>query len=161
MRVRSVVTLCVLFLVAGVWAQERPIADISKTGSSTAAADVCGQIDGATVCVPVSIFAATFASWKPGDISPLAAEQADHADTYARWRNAEHQLAQVRAELSKLSAPKESEGIDTIRANWLKSVQAAAPPGMVFDEKTGKYVPKPAEAPAAGDKPKTGGGGGL
>lgn len=99
---------------------------------------------GATLCVPLSVLRATFEGWKDGDISPLAREQAAHADTYARWRNAEHELAKVRAELMKLSAPKEAEGLDQVRAAWLKSVQDAAPPGTVFDEKTGKYVPKPA-----------------
>ena len=123
--------------------------------------DVCGTVADKPVCVPASIFAATFKDWKPGDISPLAIEQASHSDTYARWRNAEHQLAAARAELAKATAPKEAEGLEAIRANWLKSVQAAAPDGTVYDEKAGKYIPKPIvkadEKPA--EKPKPGGGG--
>lgn len=108
-------------------------------------------------CVPLSILLATFQDWVDGDISPLAKEQAAHSDTYARWRNAEHQLAQARAELMKLAAPKESEGLESIRSNWLKAVQDAAPPGMTFDEKSGKYVPKPDEPAKQTDKPKGGG----
>lgn len=105
---------------------------------------------GAEICVPVSVLQATFARWQPGDISPLSQEEAAHFDTFAKWQNAEHVIAKLRAEVASLRMPVASDDLERRRKIWLDGVKAAAPPCTVFDEVLGKYVPKTGCTPDKG-----------
>lgn len=116
----------------------------------------CWDNDGKEMCVPVSILKATFATYEAGSVSPLAIEQNEHLATYRRWREADAQLVQCRSALLPLQAPRESEAIEAQQRRLVESAKAAAPPGTVFDEATGKYITKPPAKPE--EKPKGGGG---